>query len=105
MANTVTNYDGSITSTPKQLIYPTTVQEIQAVLRDPLKYPSPVRAMGSYHSLTPCASSDATMVNMSRMTQVLSIDKERMTLTAQAGLQVVDAAEALRSQGLQLMTN
>jgi len=35
MANSVTNYDGSITSTPKQLIYPTTVEEIQAVLRDP----------------------------------------------------------------------
>lgn len=105
MANSVTNYDGSITSTPKQLIYPTTVEEIQAVLRDPAQYPSPVRAMGSFHSLTPCASSDGTMVNMSRMTQILSIDTATMTLTAQAGLQVVDAAAALRSQGLQLMTN
>lgn len=105
MTHTVTNYDGSITSIPQQLIYPTTVQEIQALLGDPVKYPSPVRAMGSYHSLTPCASSDGTMVNMSRMTQILSIDAATMTLTAQAGLQVVDAAAALRNQGLQLMTN
>ena len=105
MANTVTNYDGSITSTPQQLVYPTTVEEIQAVLRDPIKYPSPVRAMGNYHSLTPCASSDGAMVNMSRMTQILSIDTATMTLTAQAGVQVVDAAQALRSQGLQLITN
>ena len=34
MSNTIVNYDGSITTTPQQLIHPTTVQEIQSVLRD-----------------------------------------------------------------------
>ena len=57
MAKSITNYDGSITITPQQLVYPETVEEIQAVLRDGARYPSPVRAVGSYHSLTPCASS------------------------------------------------
>lgn len=61
MPNQVMNYDGSITSSPQQLVYPETVQDIQAILRDPVHFPSPVRAMGSYHSLTPCASSDGTM--------------------------------------------
>ena len=53
MSNQVVNYDGSITTNPRQLVYPETVEQIQAVLRDPATYPSPVRAMGSYHSLTP----------------------------------------------------
>ncbi|MDR3749831.1 MAG: FAD-binding protein [Acidobacteriota bacterium] len=105
MAEPIVNYDGSITTSPQQLVYPQTVEEIQAVLSDAARYPGPVRAMGSYHSLTPCASSDGTIVNMSRMAQVVSIDSANMTLTAQGGLQVIEASKALRAQNLQFMTN
>ena len=42
MSNSVTNYDGSITATPQQLVYPETVEEIQAILRDSAQYPGPV---------------------------------------------------------------
>src|SRR5579864_7576799 len=105
MANTIVNYDGSITTTPQQLIYPQTVQEIQSVLKDSKTYPSPVRAKGSYHSLTPCVSSDGTIVDMSRMTQVIAIDTEDNVFTAQAGLQIIDASKALRAKGVQFMTN
>jgi FAD/FMN-containing dehydrogenase len=105
MATSVVNYDGSITTTPRQLVYPEAVADIQSVLRDTATYPGPVRAKGSYHSLTPCASTDGTLVDMSRMTRVIAIDAASCTLTAQAGLQVIDAATALRAQKLQLMTN
>ena len=105
MPNQVVNYDGSIVVSPQQLVYAETVQDIQAVMRDPVCYPGPVRAMGSYHSLTPCASSDGTIINMSRMAQVVGIDSTNLTLTAQAGLQILSAAEALRSHSLQLMLN
>lgn len=105
MANQIANYDGSIIATPQQIVYPQTVEEIQAILRDPVTYPSPVRAMGSYHSLTPCASSDGTIVNMTKMAQILSIDTTNLTLTAQAGLSIVAASVALRAKNLQLMLN
>lgn len=105
MSNTIVNYDGSLTTTPQQLIYPQTVQEIQAVLRDSATYPSPVRAKGSFHSLTPCVSSDGTIVDMSRMVQVVEIDAVSHVFTAQAGLQFIDASKALREHDLQFMTN
>jgi hypothetical protein len=105
MANQVVNYDGSITTTPQQLAYPQTVEEIQAILRDTAHYPSPVRAMGSYHSLTPCASSDGTIVSLAKMAQVVEIDATNLTFTAQAGMQILDAAKALRVRNLQLMLN
>ena len=60
MPNQVVNYDGSMTASPQQLVYPQTVEDLQAVPRDPVTYPSTVRAMGSYHSLTPCALSSAS---------------------------------------------
>jgi FAD/FMN-containing dehydrogenase len=103
--NQVVNYDGSITARPRQLVSPETVEELQAILRDTARYPSPVRAMGSYHSLTPCASSDGTIVNMKRMAKVIAIDREKMIFTAQAGLEMIQASHALRAQGLQMMLN
>jgi hypothetical protein len=102
---TIVNYDGSITTTPQQLVYPSTIDEIQCILRDIERYPSPVRAMGSYHSLTPCASTGGTIINMSRMTRILGIDWKEMTFTAEAGLQMIDASAALRRLGVQLTTN
>jgi len=105
MSNRIVNYDGSISTTPRQLVHPKTVEDIQAALRDSSKYPSPVRAKGSYHSLTPCASSDGTVVDMSSMAKVIEINAANKTFTAQAGLQFIEASKALREQGLQFMTN
>ena len=105
-SNLVRNYDGGITSRPAQLVSPTTVAELQSILKDSSRYPSPVRAMGSYHSLTPCASSDGgTIVSMSGLKRIISINREKMTLTAEAGLEFVEASRALRKQKLQFHTN
>lgn len=105
MPNLIVNYEGSISTSPQQLVYPETVDEIQSVLRDRARYPSPVRAIGSYHSLTPCGSSDGTILNMSRMNRTIEIDHDKRTFTAQAGLQFIDASKTLRAHDLQFMTN
>ena len=102
---TITNYDGGIVTTPQQHVHPKTVDELQAILRDPRTYPGPVRAMGSNHSLTPCASSTGTIVGMRGFDRILKIDTAKNTLTAQAGVQLVDAAAALRKKNLQFMLN
>jgi FAD/FMN-containing dehydrogenase len=105
MANEVTNYDGSIVARPRELVRPESVEEIQAILRQPDRYPSPVRAMGSYHSLTPCASSTGTMVDMRGLTKVIRVDAKAMTLTAQAGLEIIEASRLLRKRKLQFVLN
>lgn len=105
MSTPISSYDGGVTANPQQVLYPTTVEQIQTVLRDSATYPSPVRAMGSYHSLTPCASSDGTMLDMKRMNRIIEISKSKGTFTAEAGLQFIDASRALRAVKLQFMTN
>jgi FAD/FMN-containing dehydrogenase len=105
LSTTITNYDGGIVTTPQQHVHPKSVQDLQEILRDRQKYPSPVRAMGSNHSLTPCAASTGTIVSMDGFTKIVKIDEAKKTLTAQAGLQLVDAAAALRKKGLQFMLN
>jgi hypothetical protein len=105
MATTIVNYDGSITMTPQQVVRANTVEDVQAVLRDTARFPGPVRAMGSCHSLTPCVSSDGTIIDMSDMNRVIEIDPANNRFTAQAGLQFVQASDALRDRDLQFMTN
>jgi len=105
MPSPIVNYDGSITANPQQVVKPKNVEEIQAVLRDTARYPSPVRAKGSFHSLTPCAASDGTMVDMSKMNKIIAIDQANKTFTAQAGLQFIKASDALREKDLQFHTN
>jgi FAD/FMN-containing dehydrogenase len=105
VSTTITNYDGGVTSTPQQLVHPKTVAELQEILRNRQKYPSPVRAMGSNHSLTPCAASTGTVVAMDGFTRIIAIDEAGRTLTAEAGLQLVDAAAELRKKRLQFMLN
>jgi len=105
MAHTIVNYDGSITMTPREVVRPQSVAEIQSILRDTARFPSPVRAMGSCHSLTPCVATDGTVIDMKGLNRVIEINETARTFTAQAGLQFVDASDALRERDLQFMTN
>jgi hypothetical protein len=105
MPATIQNYDGSIVAAPQQIVRPESVDALQAILRDRDAHPSPVRAMGNFHSLTPCASSTGTMVDMRGMNAVVSLDPEAMTFTAQAGMEMIEAARILRGANLQFMLN
>ncbi len=105
MSATISNYDGSVVTSPQEVVRPESVEELQAVLRDTKQFPAPVRAMGSYHSLTPCASSSGTIVSMSGLNRIVHLDTENMRLTAQAGLQLVEASEFLRRHGVQFVLN
>lgn len=105
MSTSIANYDGSIVSTPQVFVHAESVEHLQAILRDRVTYPGPVRAVGSNHSLTPCAASPGTMVGMKRLNRIIRIDPATRTFTAQAGLEIVDAAKALRQQKLQFLLN
>lgn len=101
----IVNYDGAIVTTPRKVVVPETVADIQRVLRDAVGYPAPVRAKGSFHSLTPCVSTEGTIIDMTRMNRVIAIDFANMTFTAEAGLEFIEASNHLRKAGLQFITN
>ncbi len=105
MPTTIQNYDGSIVAAPRQIVRPESVDALQEILRDRERYPGPVRAMGNFHSLTPCAASTGTMVDMRAMNKVVTLDAQAMTFTAQAGMEMIEAARVLRAAQLQFMLN
>lgn len=99
----VSNWFGDVSWTPARQVTPATIDEVVAVVRDK-QYPSPIRAVGSNHSTTPCAAAEGgTTMFMSGMTAIVSIDGD--TVTAQAGARYIEVAEALREHDLQFFVN
>jgi len=102
-ALTVENWFGDYVSHPQVVVDANSVDDIVAVLRDHNKYPSPVRAVGSNHSVTACAVlNGGTMLRM-RMNRILDIGAD--TVTVEAGAQYIDIAKELEKRGLQFHVN
>jgi len=101
---TVTNWFGDLVSHPTVVVGANSADDVVAIIRDPAKYPSPVRATGSSHSTTACASVEGgTLVQMSNMNRILSMTGD--SVTAQAGALYIDIAQELEKQGLQFYVN
>jgi hypothetical protein len=101
---TVTNWFGDLVSHPQVVVEAQTPEDIAAILKDPQKYPSPVRAVGSNHSTAPCGVAEGgTLIKMSGMNQILDISSD--TVTAQAGAIYIDIAKQLEKRGLQFYVN
>jgi len=101
--NTVTNWFGNIVSHPAVIVDANSVDDIVAVMKDPLKYPSPVRAVGSNHSTSPCGVADGGTLIRMKMNRILNIGAN--TLTVEAGAVHLDMANALRDKNLQFYVN
>ncbi|MES1257617.1 MAG: FAD-binding oxidoreductase [Acidobacteriota bacterium] len=99
----VTNWFGNVTSHPHVIADANSVDDIVAILKDPGKYPSPVRAVGSNHSTTECGVAEGgTLVRM-KMNRVLQVGAD--TVTVEAGAVYIDIADELRKHRLQFHVN
>ncbi len=81
-------------------------QDIVAIVKDRDAYPSPVRVKGSHHSTTECVvAENGTVIDVSALNKVLHIDRDKLTITMQAGVLHIDAARMLEEHGLQFYVN
>ena len=101
--STVANWFGDLVSHPQVIVDANSVDDIVAVMKDPAKYPSPVRAVGSNHSTTPCGTADAGTLIRMKMNQILNIGPD--TISVQAGAVHIDMAKELESRKLQFYVN
>ena len=100
----VRNWFGDIASHPAEVVEVHSPEDIVAVLTNPERYPSPVRATGSNHSVTRCGVvTGGTLVKMTKMNHILNITND--TVTAEAGVLYLDLAEALEKRDMQLHVN
>jgi FAD binding domain len=101
---TVSNWFGDVISTPKVVVEAKSEKDIARILKDTVKYPSPVRAFGSNHSTAPCSAADGgTMIRMRGMNKILEVTDD--SVTVEAGAILIDVAHALQERGLQFYVN
>jgi FAD/FMN-containing dehydrogenase len=99
------NWEGTIVSyAGVEPPRPRTVDDLVAIMKDPARYPGPVRAAGSNHSTTACATAPGgTVVDMRGMAAILEHGPDYVRV--QAGAQYLAIANALRQKGQQLHIN
>jgi FAD/FMN-containing dehydrogenase len=100
---TVTNWFGNIVSHPSVIVDANSVDDIVRVLKDPAQFPSPVRAVGSNHSTSPCGVAEGGTLIRMKMNRILKIAGER--LTVEAGALHIDLAKELERLNLQFYVN
>jgi FAD/FMN-containing dehydrogenase len=97
---TVRNWDGTWTYRPRVLVTPRSAKDLVVIMRDKVRFPSPVRPAGSMHSTARMNGDDAgTMVDMKAMNRILRFSDN--TVTVEAGATHMAVAEALKARGLQ----
>src|SRR6476660_2568438 len=101
--NTVTNWFGNVVSHPSVIVDAHSVEDIVAIMKDRVTYPSPVRAVGSNHSTAPCGVADGGTLIRMKMNQILNIGPD--SLTVQSDALHIDMAKALEAKALQFYVN
>jgi hypothetical protein len=100
----ITNWFGDLVSHPQVVVDVKSVSEIAAILKDPGRYPAPVRAVGSNHSTTRCGVADSgTLIRMSGLNRILEIGAD--SVTAEGGAIYIDIAHELQKHNLQFYVN
>ncbi len=100
---TVTNWFGDLVSHPSVIVDAHSVDDIVRVLKDPVAYPSPVRAVGSNHSTTACGAADGGTLIRMKMNRILAINGD--TVVVEAGALYRDIELTLLERNLQFHVN
>ncbi len=100
---TVTNWFGDLAWHPQAVVEANSVNDIVAVMKNPDRYPAPVRAAGSIHSTTLCDVAEGGTVVKVKMNRILEIRTD--SVTCEAGAIYIDIAEELQKRQLQFYVN
>ena len=80
---------------------PSSISEIQTIVKDANAKNAKVKVIGAMHSITPCFFGSDIVLSNEKMNKVLSIDKTNLTVTVQAGVSLHQLCGYLKSLGYQ----
>jgi alditol oxidase len=92
------NWAGNYEYTAARLHEPKTVQEV----RDLVKRSKNIRALGTRHSFNHIADSAGELVSLRHLDRVISLDRERLTVTVEGGIRYGQLCQYLHHAGFAL---
>jgi xylitol oxidase len=98
MSGSGTNWAGNVTFSAPRLHYSDTVEQVQELAR----HAGRLKVLGARHSFTEIADSSADLLSLDLMPHVLVLDRERQTVTVDAGVRYGLLGRELRREGFAL---
>ncbi|HWO91592.1 MAG TPA: FAD-binding protein, partial [Methylomirabilota bacterium] len=95
-----TNWGGTYTCSPKRIESPSTEVEIAELVRASAARGEHVKVIGSGHSFTDIGCTDGCLIKLDSYNKVLEVDRDAGTITAQAGITILQLSDALAPFGL-----
>ena len=95
-----TNWSGGQSCEPAAIERPGSVAEVAAAIERARNAGRQIHAVGSGHSFTGCALTDGTMVDASRLDQIIDVDISSGLVKVQAGIKWHDLNDKLWALGL-----
>ena len=80
---------------------PSSISEVQTIIKDANAKNAKVKVIGAMHSITPCFVGSDVVLSNEKMNKVLSIDKTNLTVTVQAGVSLHQLCGYLKPLGYQ----
>ena len=99
---TWTNWSGLESAVPRRVSHPPDTEGIVAAVRRARDEGTTVKMAGSGHSFTAIAAPEHTMLTPQRLTGIVAVDREAMTVTALAGTPLTVFNAELENLGLSL---
>lgn len=94
----IENWGGNVRFRPRRVLYPRSVEEIQAAVK--LSANENIRVIGSGHSWTSLCETDKTLLSLKDFQGVEHIDQTKKTALVRGGTGLRGLGESLRAQGL-----
>lgn len=93
-----TNWAGNLTYSTDNLHIPKTVAELQETIKKVKK----VRGLGTKHCFNKIADSTENQISSAEFNKIISLDKEKQTITVEAGIKYGDLCKYLDENGFAL---
>jgi FAD-linked oxidoreductase len=95
-----TNWGGTYSCSPTRIESPSSEEEIAAIVRGAADRGEHVKVIGSGHSFTDIGCTDGCLIELDSYNKVLDVDRDAKTITAQAGITILELSDALAHFGL-----
>lgn len=98
--NKWSNWSGSVTCQPQEILQPSSIAEIQEIVRTCVAKKSTIRVIGSGHSFTALVDNNKTLISLDNLQGVESVDKVNKQAVVWAGTKLKALGEKLLGEGL-----
>lgn len=85
---------------PEQIAYPTSEEEIQALVLKALESKKRIRMIGSGHSFNPLWVTDSILISLDKYAGIVSVDRETLQATVRGGTKLFELGDMLFKEGM-----